>query len=67
MNEALLAEGTLGPLTTRNRLIRAGTSETMAALDGGVTDGLVGLYERLAAGGVGAIFTGHLYCHPRGQ
>jgi 2,4-dienoyl-CoA reductase-like NADH-dependent reductase (Old Yellow Enzyme family) len=67
VNEALLAEGTLGPLTTRNRLIRAGTSETMAALDGGVTDGLVALYERLAAGAVGAIFTGHLYCHERGQ
>ena len=67
MNEALLAEGSLGPLTTPNRLIRAGTSETMAALDGGVTDGLLALYERLAAGGVGAIFTGHLYCHQRGQ
>jgi 2,4-dienoyl-CoA reductase-like NADH-dependent reductase (Old Yellow Enzyme family) len=64
---ALLSEGSLGPLRTRNRLIRAGTSETMAALDGGVTDQLVGLYETLAANGVGAIFTGHLYCHPRGQ
>jgi 2,4-dienoyl-CoA reductase-like NADH-dependent reductase (Old Yellow Enzyme family) len=67
MTEALLAEGSLGPLTTRNRLIRAGTSETMAAQDGAVTDKLIGLYETLAANGVGAIFTGHLYCHPRGQ
>lgn len=67
MTEALLSEGSLGPLTTRNRLIRAGTSETMATLDGAVTDQLVRLYETLAANGVGAIFTGHLYCHPRGQ
>ncbi len=67
MNDALLREGTLGPLRTRNRLIRAGTSETMAGPDGVVTSRLVGLYETLARNRVGAIFTGHLYCHPRGQ
>jgi 2,4-dienoyl-CoA reductase-like NADH-dependent reductase (Old Yellow Enzyme family) len=67
VTEALLAEGSLGPLITRNRLIRAGTSETMAAPDGAVTDQLIRLYEMLAANEVGAIFTGHLYCHPRGQ
>jgi 2,4-dienoyl-CoA reductase-like NADH-dependent reductase (Old Yellow Enzyme family) len=67
MTDALLSVGSLGPLTTRNRLIRAGTSETMAALDGGVTDQLIRLYETLAANEVGALFTGHLYCHPRGQ
>jgi 2,4-dienoyl-CoA reductase-like NADH-dependent reductase (Old Yellow Enzyme family) len=66
-NAALLAEGRLGPLITRNRLVRAGTSETMATPDGSVTDALVALYRRLAESGVGAIFTGHLYCHPRGQ
>lgn len=67
MNDALLAEGALGPLATRNRIVRAGTSETMAALDGAVSEQLVALYETLAAGRVGTIFTGHLYCHPRGQ
>src|SRR5207247_8230684 len=41
VNEALLAEGALGPLKLRNRLIRAGTSETMAGADGSVTDPLV--------------------------
>ena len=66
-NAALLAEGRLGPLVTRNRLVRAGTSETMAALDGVVTDGLLALYLRLAQAGVGTIITGHLYCHLRGQ
>jgi 2,4-dienoyl-CoA reductase-like NADH-dependent reductase (Old Yellow Enzyme family) len=67
VSQALLAEGTLGPLTTRNRLIRAGTSETMAAADGAPAERLIELYETLAANGVGAIFTGHLYCHARGQ
>lgn len=39
----------------------------MAGPDGEVTDELVSLYSRLAFGGVGTIFTGHLYCHPRGK
>lgn len=39
----------------------------MAGPDGEVTDDLVSLYARLAEGGVGTIFTGHLYCHPRGK
>lgn len=66
-NSPLLAEGQLGPLRTGNRLVRAGTSETMAGPDGEVTDGLLSLYERLARAGVGTIFTGHLYCHERGK
>jgi 2,4-dienoyl-CoA reductase-like NADH-dependent reductase (Old Yellow Enzyme family) len=63
----LLAEGRIGPLVTANRLVRSGTSETMAASDGAVTDALVALYARLARAGVGTIITGHLYCHPRGK
>lgn len=66
-NAALLTEGRIGPLVTRNRLVRSGTSETMAGPDGEVTDALVALYGRLARGGVGTIVTGHLYCHPRGK
>jgi 2,4-dienoyl-CoA reductase-like NADH-dependent reductase (Old Yellow Enzyme family) len=66
-NAPLLAKGCLGPLATRNRLIRAGTSETMALDDGAVSDELVSLYRVLAQGGVGAIFTGHMYCHERGR
>ncbi len=66
-NAPLLAAGRLGPLQTSNRLIRSGTSETMAAPDGAVTDALVALYTRLAQAGLGVIFTGHLYCHPRGK
>jgi 2,4-dienoyl-CoA reductase-like NADH-dependent reductase (Old Yellow Enzyme family) len=62
----LLAPGRLGPLETRNRIIRAGTSETMAGPGGEVTPQLQALYGALAVD-TGAIFTGHLFCHPRGR
>jgi 2,4-dienoyl-CoA reductase-like NADH-dependent reductase (Old Yellow Enzyme family) len=39
----------------------------MAGPGGEVTDELVTLYENLARGGAGLIFTGHFYCHPRGR
>jgi 2,4-dienoyl-CoA reductase-like NADH-dependent reductase (Old Yellow Enzyme family) len=35
--------------------------------DGEVTDGLIELYQRLAANSVGAIITGHMFTHPRGR
>ena len=63
----LLEPGSIGPVTTRNRLVRAGTSESMAGPGGEVTDELVTLYENLARGGAGLIFTGHFFCHPRGR
>jgi 2,4-dienoyl-CoA reductase-like NADH-dependent reductase (Old Yellow Enzyme family) len=63
----LLEPADLGPLRVRNRIIRAGTSETMALRDGEVSDALVGLYATLARNAVGAIFTGHLFCHERGR
>ena len=63
----MLEPGSIGPVTTRNRLVRAGTSESMAGPGGEVTDELVTLYENLARGGAGLIFTGHFYCHPRGR
>ena len=52
----------------RNRLLRAGTSESMATVDEGeVTSELIDLYRRLAANSVGAIITGHMFTHPRGR
>ena len=51
----------------RNRIIRAGTSETMAGRNGEMTDELVSLYEELARNGVGLLFTGHLYVDERGR
>jgi 2,4-dienoyl-CoA reductase-like NADH-dependent reductase (Old Yellow Enzyme family) len=65
--QRLLEPGELGPVRTRNRIIRAGTSESMARPDGAVSDALVDLYATLARNAVGAIFTGHLFCHQRGR
>lgn len=67
MTGSAFAPGGIGPVETRNRFVRAGTSETMAGPDGEVTDQLVALYEELARNDVGLIFTGHLYCHSRGK
>jgi 2,4-dienoyl-CoA reductase-like NADH-dependent reductase (Old Yellow Enzyme family) len=63
----LMQPGRIGPLETPNRIVRAGTSETMAGRDGEVTPELIELYRDLAEGGAGVIFTGHMYCHPRGR
>ena len=68
MDDVLFQEVALGSAIFRNRLIRAGTSESMADPDNGtMTGALLDLYERLAANGVGGIITGHLYVHPRGR
>jgi 2,4-dienoyl-CoA reductase-like NADH-dependent reductase (Old Yellow Enzyme family) len=63
----LFESGHIGSLTIPNRIVRAGTSETLADERGGVTGELIDLYSTLADGGVGLILTGHLYCEPRGQ
>jgi len=63
----LFEPGRIGSLTLKNRFIRAATSETMASERGEVTDALKALYRELARGGVGLIFTGHLYVHSTGQ
>jgi 2,4-dienoyl-CoA reductase-like NADH-dependent reductase (Old Yellow Enzyme family) len=57
----------LGPIPVRNRLIRAGTGESMADPRGLVGTDYVALHEDLARGGVGLAFTGHVYVHPRGR
>ena len=64
---AFLEPGRLGPLQLRNRIIRAGTGESMAGLDGVVSEDYVELHRALAGGGVGLAFTGHMYVHPRGR
>ena len=63
----LLESGRLGPVETRNRIVRSGTSESTGGPDGELTDALVAIHERLARGGVGLIVTGHMFCHPRGR
>jgi 2,4-dienoyl-CoA reductase-like NADH-dependent reductase (Old Yellow Enzyme family) len=67
-SDLLFEEVAIGSAVFRNRLIRAGTSESMADPDTGtMTAPLLDLYERLAANRVGGIITGHLYVHPRGR
>jgi len=65
--EPLFAPGRVGGVEVRNRIVRAGTSETMADDRGAVTDQYVALYEELARNDVGLIFTGHLYVATRGR
>lgn len=65
--QPFLQPGRIGPLTLRNRLVRASTSETMATEDGAATPALVRLYRDLALGGAGLILTGHIFVLPEGQ
>lgn len=48
----------LGGLHLKNRMVRSATWEGMASPDGSMPPELLDQYERLAAGGVGAIITG---------
>lgn len=63
----LFAPGRIGSLEIPNRIVRAGTSETLADERGAVTAELIDIYSALADGGVGLIITGHMYCERRGQ
>ena len=64
---AVFRPARLGPVHVRNRLIRAGTGESMANPDGHIGDDYVRLHEDLARGGVGLAFTGHIFSHLRGR
>jgi 2,4-dienoyl-CoA reductase-like NADH-dependent reductase (Old Yellow Enzyme family) len=63
----LFNPGRIGQVTTANRIVRAGTSETAAAPPGEITDELVRIYETLARNRVGLILSGHMFCHARGR
>ena len=67
-DDPLFEPGEIGGVRLRNRLIRAGTSESMADPHSGVmTPALLDLYEELAVNRVGGIITGHMYVDPRGK
>ena len=57
----------IGPLTARNRIVRAATAESLATPAGKPTSRLVSVYEQLAEGGVGTIITGYAYVTPGGK
>ncbi|MDG4664305.1 NADH:flavin oxidoreductase [Mycobacterium sp. 236(2023)] len=63
----VFGEAAIGPVVVRNRLIRAGTGESMADPGGRIGQDYVDLHEKLARGGVGLAFTGHIYSHRRGR
>jgi 2,4-dienoyl-CoA reductase-like NADH-dependent reductase (Old Yellow Enzyme family) len=50
----------IGTIHARNRLLRSATGESAAEMDVGCpTDEMVQLYDKVAAGGIGLIITGH--------
>lgn len=56
----LFGSCSIGNLTVKNRIIRAATHEGTADRDGMPTDDLLRMYQKLAAGGAGAIITGYV-------
>jgi len=60
------APGTLGPLTLRNRFIKAATFEGMAE-DNLVSDRLIDFHRAMAAGGLGMTTVAYLAVSPDGQ
>ena len=57
----------IGQLEFKNRLMRSATAERLVDKSGGITDGLLACYKRLAQGEVGTIITGYTSIHPRGR
>jgi 2,4-dienoyl-CoA reductase-like NADH-dependent reductase (Old Yellow Enzyme family) len=53
----LFEPGRIGQVTTANRIVRAGTSETAAGPSGEITDRIVDIYESLARNRVGLILS----------
>jgi 2,4-dienoyl-CoA reductase-like NADH-dependent reductase (Old Yellow Enzyme family) len=66
--QRLLEPGEIGGIPLRNRFIRSAVSETMADDQGFIrAPEYRDLYARLAGGGCGLLFTGHIYVHERGR
>ncbi|HLN04685.1 MAG TPA: NADH:flavin oxidoreductase [Acidimicrobiales bacterium] len=65
--ELLFEPGQIGPVTLRNRFVRAGTCEGMVDGRGIVTAQFASLLENLARNEVGLIITGHMFVDRRGQ
>jgi len=58
---------TINGMTIPNRFVRSATNDRLAEVSGRVTDGLITAYEKLAAGGVGMIVTGHAFIQWNGK
>src|SRR5690242_4643870 len=66
MTSAAFTPGRLGPLTLRNRFVKAATSEG-ASPRGQVTDQLVEFHRAVAAGGVGMTTVAYCAVAPEGR
>ena len=66
MNRVLFERSSINSMALENRLVRSATYEAMAGEDGCVTDDHIGLYTKLAKGGVGLIIAGFAYVHKNG-
>jgi 2,4-dienoyl-CoA reductase-like NADH-dependent reductase (Old Yellow Enzyme family) len=62
----VFAPATLGPLTLRNRIIKAATFEGMTP-GGVVSDGLIAFHRRVAAGGAAMSTVAYLAVSPEGR
>jgi len=62
----VFGEATLGPLTLKNRIIKAATFEG-AAPKGAVSDALVAFHERIARGGAAMTTVAYLAVSPEGR
>jgi 2,4-dienoyl-CoA reductase-like NADH-dependent reductase (Old Yellow Enzyme family) len=63
----LFEQMAINGMSLKNRLVRSGTWEAMAADDGKVTEPLIAVYQRLARGGVGLIIPGYSYVQENGR
>jgi len=62
----LFSEGRIGPLTLPNRLVRSATWDPAILQARRMTDGVLDIYRRVAAGGIGLIITGDSSVIPHG-
>lgn len=63
----VFAEGQIGGLTLKNRLVMSSMCDNMSDRHGGVSDQKVEHFRRKAQGGVGWINLGYAYVTPRGR
>lgn len=63
----LFEQGSMGPLTLKNRLIRSATWEGMCEQNGRPTQKLMDYYCDLARGGIGLIISGYTYVRRDGK
>ncbi len=63
----LFEQYNIGRLTLKNRFIKSSTAESMAGLNGEVTQEMLDFYEAIARGGAACIFLGHAFVHPLGK